>query len=717
MAQTRPRSALLRLLPSGLSLPDDVWRRRHRGILVLLWAHVAGLFVFGLVRGFGPAHMLFESGVIAVLTLAASNGRSSRNQQMCAATLAMFTSSAELVHLSGGLIEMHFHFFVMVAVVTLYQSWLPFLLAISYVVLHHGVMGALDPASVYNHPSALLHPWRWAGIHGLFILGESIACMTAWRLNEAESMRGDEFHRQLAALVQSSDDAIIGLTPVGLVTSWNPGAELLFGYDAQEMLGRSVRVLLDPASPIHAALDAFDLPGSPDPLDDPASPEAFEGFVSSFAGGRQMRGIRKDGSVLDLSVTLSPVTGPDGTPTGLSAIARDVSDVKQAEEARESSLSLLQATLESTADGILVVDRAGKLVSFNSVFVNLWKIPGSVLAAHEDGLTIEHMLDQLAQPEKFLQTIRELEHQPVSKSYDMLELKDGRVYERYSRPQEVRGECVGRVWSFRDVTERERTQRKLQEAFEREQQATQSLRAVDEMKNTFLQAVSHELRTPLTSVLGYALTLEHRHESFSTEMKDEMLGAIVRSAHKLDRLLSDLLDVDRMARGVIEPRVQPTDMVALVETTLEDVSTDRHQLDVHTDPVVAEVDAPKVQRILENLIANAVKYTPGGTRISVRVEAAPCGLHICVGDEGPGVSDDLKLSIFEPFRRGAVHSFHSPGTGIGLALVARFAELHRGRAWVEDHEGGGAIFHVELACAVSPAPAAVSLPQVVDLDR
>jgi signal transduction histidine kinase len=701
-----------------------VWKRRNRGIVVLLWAHVAGIFVFGLLRGFGPLHMVLESGVIAVLTLVAGNGRLSRNRQMCAATLAMFSSSAELVHLSGGLIEMHFHFFVMVAVVTLYQSWLPFLLAIAYVVLHHGFMGALDPASVYNHPSALLHPWRWAAVHGLFILGESVACLTAWRLNETESMRGDKFHRQLATLVQASDDAIVGLTPGGRVTSWNPGAERLFGYDAPEMLGRSVRVLLDPSSSDPPGLlDSLDEHGAPgpdgadEPGASPGSPEAFEAFVSSCAGGRQMRGIRKDGAVLDLSVTLSPITSPGGALTGLSAIARDVSDVKRAEAARESSLSLLQATLESTADGILVVDRSGRLVSFNSMFVNLWRIPGSVLAAHEDGMTIEHMLDQLVRPDRFLEKIRELAHQPASKSYDMLEFKDGRVYERYSLPQEVGGECVGRVWSFRDVTERERTQRKLQEAFEREQEAAQSLRAVDEMKNTFLQAVSHELRTPLTSVLGYALTLEHHHESFSMEAKDEMLRAIVRSAHKLDRLLSDLLDVDRMSRGVLEPRVQPTDMVPLVETTLEEVNTDQHQVDVHTDPVVAEVDAPKVQRILENLIANAVKYTPEGTRISVRVEAAPGGLHICVEDEGPGIADDLKTSIFEPFRRGEIQSFHSPGTGIGLALVARFAELHHGRAWVEDRGGGGATFHVELACSVVPAAGALPLPQVVDLDH
>src|SRR5437867_4484996 len=244
MARTRTWRSLHRLLPTGLSLPDEVWRGRHRGIVVLVWVHVAGIFAFGMLRGFGPLHMLFESGVIAVLAVVAGNRRLPRNSQMCAATLGLFTSSAVLVHLSGGLIEMHFHFFVMVAVVTLYQSWVPFLLAIGYVVLHHGVMGVLDPSSVYNHPEALLHPWRWAAVHGFFILGESAACLVAWRLNEDARLRGDDFHRQLATLVQASDDAIIGLTSGGLVTSWNPGAERLFGYEASEMLGQSLQTLL-----------------------------------------------------------------------------------------------------------------------------------------------------------------------------------------------------------------------------------------------------------------------------------------------------------------------------------------------------------------------------------------------------------------------------------------------------------------------------------------
>jgi diguanylate cyclase (GGDEF)-like protein len=173
-----------RTLPKGRSLPEEIWRRRHRGILVLLWAHAVGIACFGVLRGHGLAHSLSEATVVAGIALLASRQQLARGLQSGAATVGLVTCSAILVHLSGGAIEMHFHFFVMVGVITLYQDWLPFLLAIGYVVLHHGVLGVLDPTTVYNHPAAWRNPWKWALIHGVFVVGASIASLTAWRLNE-----------------------------------------------------------------------------------------------------------------------------------------------------------------------------------------------------------------------------------------------------------------------------------------------------------------------------------------------------------------------------------------------------------------------------------------------------------------------------------------------------------------------------------------------------
>jgi diguanylate cyclase (GGDEF)-like protein len=126
---------------------------------------------------------------VATPALAAGFAYLSRSVRAGFASLGMLTSSAVLIHISGGYIEFHFHFFVMVGVMALYQDWVPFLIAIAYVVLHHGTAGVLDPTSVYNHPDAWAHPWKWAGVHGAFILAASVASLTAWRLNERLALR------------------------------------------------------------------------------------------------------------------------------------------------------------------------------------------------------------------------------------------------------------------------------------------------------------------------------------------------------------------------------------------------------------------------------------------------------------------------------------------------------------------------------------------------
>jgi len=180
----RVLASILRVLPKGQLLPDRSWEERHRWIVALVAAHAIALGVFGVVRGYGVVHSLVEASVIAAAALVASSPHLGRGLRSVSASFGLVTSSALLVHLWAGQIEAHFHFFFVVAVLTLYQDWLPFLLAIGYVVLHHGALGALDPGSVYNHPAAVAHPWRWALVHGLFVLATSAANVVAWRVNE-----------------------------------------------------------------------------------------------------------------------------------------------------------------------------------------------------------------------------------------------------------------------------------------------------------------------------------------------------------------------------------------------------------------------------------------------------------------------------------------------------------------------------------------------------
>jgi PAS domain S-box-containing protein len=248
-----------------------------------------------------------------------------------------------------------------------------------------------------------------------------------------------------------------------------------------------------------------------------------------------------------------------------------------------------------------------------------------------------------------------------------------------------------------DVTERKLAQEGLERALSRERDASHALREIDAMKNTFLHAVSHELRTPLAAILGFALTLEHHKGTLPQEETDELTKRLAVNARKLDRLLSDLLDLDRLDRGIIEPNWRPTDVGALVRLVVQesDLMVER-PLRIEADPVLVSVDSAKVERIVENLLANTARHTDPDTPIWVWVRAHDGGVLIAVEDAGRGVPAELRETIFRPFEQGPDRSAHSPGVGIGLSLVGRFAKLHGGRAWVEDRPGGGASFRVWL---------------------
>jgi PAS domain S-box-containing protein len=237
------------------------------------------------------------------------------------------------------------------------------------------------------------------------------------------------------------------------------------------------------------------------------------------------------------------------------------------------------------------------------------------------------------------------------------------------------GEAVGMVGTSQDVTDQRQAER---------------------LRDDILSAVSHELRTPLTSVLGFALTLEQRRNELSEQESERIIGELGRAARRLERLLADLLDVERVRRGALEVSRGRTAVLDLVQSAVAACDLDGRRVDISGAPVTAEIDGPKVERIVENLILNAVKHTPEKTSIHVRLDVAGKDLLVSVDDEGPGIADEHKERVFETFDRGAKMLSPTPGAGIGLALVSRFAEVHGGRSWVEDRPGGGASFRVLL---------------------
>ena len=220
-------------------------------------------------------------------------------------------------------------------------------------------------------------------------------------------------------------------------------------------------------------------------------------------------------------------------------------------------------------------------------------------------------------------------------------------------------------------------------------------RRVEEVRENILSAVSHELRTPLTSILGFAVTLRERWPSLTDEGREQMISHVADQAARLERLLTDLLDVDRLRHGRLRAEAERTDLGALVQGVVASRRLEGRGVDVRAESVFADVDPAKLERIVDNLLSNAERHTPDGSPISVAVERNGTGALIRVDDRGPGVPDAEKETIFEPFARGSAGG-KTTGVGVGLSLVAQFVALHGGRAWVEDRDGGGASFHVLL---------------------
>ena len=243
------------------------------------------------------------------------------------------------------------------------------------------------------------------------------------------------------------------------------------------------------------------------------------------------------------------------------------------------------------------------------------------------------------------------------------------------------------------------------EHLDREAAVTTGLRELNEVKDTLLHAVSHDLKGPLAGILGSVQTLQRAEQlGLTDEERATLLDMIEQGGKKMNRLVDDLLDLDRLDRGNIQPERTPTDVGELARKIARELpGLESHPIRVEADPILVDVDAGKVERVIENLLVNARRHTPAGTAVHIRVHGRPNGVVLVVEDEGNGIPDDLKDVLFEPFRQGATTG--GRGVGIGLSLVRKFAELHGGTAHVEDGEHGGARFVITLPGDVTEMPA------------
>ena len=319
-------------------------------------------------------------------------------------------------------------------------------------------------------------------------------------------------------LVETSHDLIWSVDIQGRWTFVNAAVRRIYGYEPAEMLGRP---FTDFQTPAQAKID-------------------LEAFARIKAGTPHFNyetvHRRKDGSPVWLSFNAIIRRDNQGAVLGTTGTAQDITERRQSEMARDLSLSLTRATLESTADGILVVDTEGKILTYNHVFLLMWRMPDDVLASKDDDRALQWAASQLSDPQHFIDKVRHLYAHPQEESFDTLQFKNGRVFERYSRPQIVGQQTVGRVWSFRDITERKQAEQALRES-------EANFRAL------FEQAAVGVTR--METATGRFLDVNRKYCEITGYSREELLQTNFQAITHPEELVADLANMARLRSGEI----------------------------------------------------------------------------------------------------------------------------------------------------------------------
>lgn len=271
--------------------------------------------------------------------------------------------------------------------------------------------------------------------------------------------------------------------------------------------------------------------------------------------------------------------------------------------------------------------------------------------------------------------------------------------------QDQDGTLIAVQGIIRDIEATKRREAALNAALEAQRHATDELQRIHEMRSGFLTAISHELRTPLTSVLGFADVLHRADATLTPDKRQMMLERLRANAHRLGDLLIDILDVQRLQANV-DGRMETTEtrLDVLADTFVRSLGPDSQVIELDLAPVTIRCHQERVKRVMGNVLENAIRHTRAGSTVLVAVRPTEEGAELVVQDHGPGISDERKPRVFEPFTQGPeTAASPNPGTGIGLALVAEFVRAHGGEVKVEDAPGGGARFIVALP-AEPPSP-------------
>jgi len=480
--------------------------------------------------------------------------------------------------------------------------------------------------------------------------------------------------RLLASIVESSDDAIVSKSLDGIIQSWNAGAERLFGYSAEQAIGRHISLVIPPERLAEE-----------------------DDIVASLKAGKRIdhvetERVRSDGQRVQVSLTISPIRDASGVVIGASKIARDVTERKRIEAEREKFVTVIENSTDFIGmcdlDGVpFFVNRAGlKMVGLDDI-EQARRMPVASFFFSEDQDRMMH---------EFFPSVLRNGHGEVEVRFRHFKTGAPRwmAYKVLTLPG-ADGRPVAFATVSQDVTERRRLEDDLR-------RVVAELSDADRRKNEFLAMLAHELRNPLAPISNAvrALSLGRRDETAvdsASEMLERQVGQIIR-------LVDDLLDVSRISRGKIALRPERVELTRIIDQAVEASRAQYRSMDqeltvsLPSEPVYLNADPTRLAQVVGNLLNNAHKFTDVGGRISVAVEREGAQVVIRVKDTGVGIAAEHLAGIFEMFTQVESSLERSrSGLGIGLTLVKTLVEMHGGT--VEAHSDGpgrGSEFVVRL---------------------
>jgi PAS domain S-box-containing protein len=495
----------------------------------------------------------------------------------------------------------------------------------------------------------------------------------------SERKRAELATNLLAAIVDSSADAIISATLDGVITSWNRGAERIFGYTSAEAAGQPLTIL-----------QTADARSS---VSDPFQRVCRGEYVEQFETVQR----HKSGRDIPISVTWSPIRDGRGTLVGASKIAQDVTERKRIEAAAKLATERLLSAVESIQAMFALFDGDERLVLCNSEFRQFFVRPTGTLV----GMPFADLLEASLADDVFaLDGERASEFRARWLAYRReprgtldVRTKDGHTL-RVAERQTAEGGSVTTIW---DITEDMKRQDELSHA-------RAIAEAASEAKSEFLSSMSHELRTPLNAILGFAQLLWRDKKTPPTERQKDRLEHILKAGEHLLRLIDDVLDLSRIEAGHLSISLEAVsvgDVLAEVQRTLEPMATRANvRLEVGSVPEDARrvrADRTRFAQVLINFGSNAIKYgrAQGTTTFTVS-RPAPTMLRVSVSDDGQGIAAELHDKIFLPFQRAGQELGTIEGTGIGLTICRRVAELMEGSVGFRSVLGEGSTFWIDL---------------------